>query len=240
MNARRHPLILGHRGLPAEAPENTLSSFRKALEAGADGVELDVRLARDGVPVVVHDATMHRTTEARGTVDELDSEEIRLCSVRWRGRAITTVHVPTLREVLKDLPPGTVVDVELKPQHGDAEMLAAAVLDACACARDLDLVFSSFDLEALRALQRRRPEARLWLNCAWAAGFALRQAQRGRLQGVAFWHPLVTPWLVRHAHELGLEVAAWPVNGPDRARTLARWGVDTLITDRRAVIQAFA
>lgn len=240
MEPRRHPLILGHRGLPSEAPENTLSSFRKALEAGADGVELDVRLARDGIPVVVHDVDMRRTTEARGCVDELDSEEIRLCSVRWRGRVVTTVHVPTLAEVLRDLPPGTTVDVELKPQHGDAEMLASAVHDACSAGRDLDFIFSSFELEPLLALRRRRPDARLWLNCTWATGLAVRNARRGELAGVAFWHVLLTPWLVRQVHQLGLEVAAWPVNHPERAKALARWGVDVLITDRRRVIQAFA
>src|SRR5687768_8195818 len=83
------PLILGHRGAPYDAPENTLASFARALEQGADGVELDVRRARDGVPVIIHDETLDRTSGARGRVADLDWPAI---------ERLTTAGLPSLEQ----------------------------------------------------------------------------------------------------------------------------------------------
>ena len=118
--ARR--IVIGHRGAAAEAPENTLSSFTRALSAGADALELDVRVTADGVPVVIHDPTLDRTTDRAGAVASLSVQEVRAAdagarftpdggaSLPFRGQGVT---VPTLAEVLQRFP-GTPLVVELK------------------------------------------------------------------------------------------------------------------------------
>src|SRR5438270_9075286 len=102
------PLIIAHRGASAEAPENTLAAFQMALDAGADGVEFDVQLAKDGVPVVIHDANLRRTANRRDTIKYLTSTELASIDVgSWFNRkyprrtkpAYANEHIPTLDQV---------------------------------------------------------------------------------------------------------------------------------------------
>ena len=107
------PLIIGHRGASALAPENTLAAFARALDDGADGIELDVRLAKDGVPVVIHDATLRRTGLTSGEVAQMTSEQLANVNVgSWFNRAHPTLareeyeqqRVPTLADVFQFSP----------------------------------------------------------------------------------------------------------------------------------------
>ena len=118
------PLILAHRGASAEAPENTLVAFRRARELGADGVELDVTLTRDHVPVVIHDDTVDRTTDGHGSVSAMTVLEIKhLDAGKWKSQEFLGEAIPTLAEVFDAFAkwtkgPGTerrgVINVELK------------------------------------------------------------------------------------------------------------------------------
>jgi len=111
------PLVVAHRGASATHPENTLEAFEAAVRAGAKMVEFDVRLTADGVPVVLHDADVSRTTDGRGLVHELTFEELRRFSAgRWEGRRLT---VPSLREVLELLSGRAGVDIEVKHLPGE-------------------------------------------------------------------------------------------------------------------------
>src|SRR2546423_441186 len=133
------PLIIGHRGAAAVAPENTLVSFTRAFADGADGIEFDVRLSRDHIPVVIHDATLKRTAARAGFVATLTAEELAATDVgSWfnqrfpaRARAeYAGASVPTLAQVLELAQPrGGLLYVELKCEPGDAHALAARVVE---------------------------------------------------------------------------------------------------------------
>ncbi|HET7288282.1 MAG TPA: glycerophosphodiester phosphodiesterase family protein, partial [Pyrinomonadaceae bacterium] len=94
------PLIIGHRGASAVAPENTMAAFREAIAVGADGIEFDVRLASDGIPIVIHDSTLRRTGGLNKRVDDLSSQEISQLGVgSWFAPAFANETVPGLREL---------------------------------------------------------------------------------------------------------------------------------------------
>ena len=163
------PLVIAHRGASGTAPENTLAAFRRAVACGADMVELDVQLTRDGEVVVVHDFTLDRTTDGTGAVGASSLAEIRrLDAGAWFAPAFLGEAVPTLGEVLGAI--GLPVNVELKPvgdQGLEAETLAV-VRAAGALGR---VVFSSFDPGALERLRALTPEA---FALARAAGLQIR------------------------------------------------------------------
>ncbi|MBI3536498.1 MAG: hypothetical protein HY070_02885, partial [Chloroflexi bacterium] len=109
------PLIIAHRGASAEAPENTLAAFTRAFELGADGIELDVTLTKDNIPVVIHDDTVNRTTNARGVVSEMLLAEIKqLDAGSWKDAKYRGEKIPTLEETLRAIPTTKIVNIELK------------------------------------------------------------------------------------------------------------------------------
>jgi glycerophosphoryl diester phosphodiesterase len=100
-SARGRVAIIGHRGAPRETPENTLASFRRAFELGADAIELDVRLSRDGAPIVMHDATLERTTDGADSVSQRTLAQLkRLDAGSWFDPKFRGERIPTLEEAL--------------------------------------------------------------------------------------------------------------------------------------------
>src|SRR5258705_9850029 len=163
------PLILGHRGASAVAPENTLAAFSRAILEGADGIEFDVRLSRDGVPVVIHDASLRRTAGIDTLVGDLALAQLQTVDVgSWFSRPLPASHrrsdepsfagekIPTLAQVfdLFNSNPGWLY-VEMKSDSGEGAELAAAVVSSV---READIatqvVVESFDLEAIREIKR--------------------------------------------------------------------------------------
>ncbi len=236
------PLVLGHRGARREAPENTLPAFRRALELGADGVELDVRLAGDGTVIVLHDDGLERTTDGRGRADRLSWDALRqLDAGRRFGPAFAGTPLCTLAEALAVLAPARLVNVELKgPARG--RHLERAVLEVVRQAGMVErVVFSSFARAHLARLRRLDGGIALaWLfNWPWQWWLAWPLARSLRLQAL---HPAgvaVTEWAVRLAHRRGLRVVPWTVNEEETARRMAAWGVDGLITDRPGEVRAW-
>jgi glycerophosphoryl diester phosphodiesterase len=154
------PLILGHRGASAVAPENTLAAFSQAIDAGADGIEFDVRLSSDGVPVVIHDAALNRTGSMSGLVRELTSSQLKEIDVgSWfdkRRGAFTGEKLPTLGQVF-DLFAGKQVAlyVEMKCDADEGMRLASAVVEQIDAQSMKDLVVvESFDLTAIQEIKR--------------------------------------------------------------------------------------
>ncbi len=148
-SVRRASLVVGHRGAPRVAPENTFPSFDAALATGADGIELDVRLSRDGVPVVMHDAAVDRTTDGVGSVADLDAAQLARMSIGASNR------IPTLSGVLERYALRTRLFIELKTEPGaDTRAGGRVVGQALAdirCAHSP--VALSFDAEALEGLR---------------------------------------------------------------------------------------
>jgi glycerophosphoryl diester phosphodiesterase len=238
--------VFAHRGGAALAPENTRGAFRQAVALGVDGCELDVRLSRDGEVVVIHDATLDRTTDATGPVNALTAAELARVDTGfrfnpedgfpWRGRS---EGVPRLADVLADHP-GLPFIVELK---GEDPELARAATDVVARASALDRVcFGGFSDTTLAAARAAQPGL-----CTSAATEEIRRALYksyvwwpfGRVPYEAFQVPetsngtrVVSPRFIRCAHRAGGVIHVWTVNTRDDIERLKAWGVDGVITDR--------
>jgi len=221
------PLVFAHRGGAALAPENTIEAFDNGLAIGADGIELDVRLSRDGIAVVHHDPTLDRMTSLRGAVNRRDAAEL--------ARA----GVPTMASVLVRYPHTRVI-IELKENTPD---LARAVLDDIRAAGAADRVcVGSFWFRALRVVRRLAPgvatsaareEVRWALYRSWCRWPAARASYAGyQIPEFAGTTQVVSPRFIDDAHGAGLGVQVWTVNTEADARRLLAWGVDGLITDR--------
>lgn len=248
------PLVFAHRGGAGLAPENTMAAFDAAAELGVDGLELDVRLSRDGDVVVLHDATLERTTDGVGPVTALTADELARVDAGARFdrdgaspfRALG-LGVPRLADVLarhRDLP----LIIELK---GTDPAIAHAAVAVVRRARSLERVcFGGFSDGVLRAARAAGPEV-----CTGAATGETRWAlyrsyvrwPLGRPAYVAFQAPetsgstrVVSPRFIAAAHRAGRLVQVWTVNAPEDMRRLAAWGVDGWITDRPDVAMAQA
>lgn len=242
-------LVFAHRGGAALRPENTLAAFDHGLALGADGLEFDVRLSRDGIAVVHHDDTLERTTSGRGGVSALSAAELESLDAGhsfhngdpragypYRGQG----HgVPTLRTVLARYP-GIPIIIELK-QNGVG--LVQQVIEEIRAADAFERVsLGSFHQKALhtaRTIEPRvqtgaaREEIRWALYRSWI-GLAPRRPRYHEFQvpECAGMTRIVSPRFLASAHRAGKPVHVWTVNDEADMRRLAGWGVDGLITDR--------
>lgn len=229
--AASRPLVFAHRGGSALAPENTIAAFDNGLALGADGLELDVHLSRDGAVVVHHDRTLDRTTTLRGPVAERTVEELQ------------RANVPTLAGVLARYRDSRII-IEMKVNHPD---LAAATIDVIRRADAVDRVcLGSFGLRVLRAARALEPamatsgareEVRWALYRSWCQWPVARVAYGGyQVPELAGRTRVVSPRFIAAAHGAGLAVQVWTVDTEEDARRLLGWGADALISDRPDVI----
>ena len=233
--------MFAHRGGAKLRPENTLLAFDHGLACGADGLEFDVRLSRDGVVVVHHDATLERTTDGTGpvaahTADDLARLDAGFHFDGFRGLA---GGVPRLDAVLRRYPAARCI-IELK---SDDLELARRTIDTVRAAGAIDRVslgsFGSKVLRAARLLEPRIPtgasreETRLALYRSWVRWPVRRPRYREfQVPEVSGSMRVVSPRFVRYAHEAGVAVRVWTVNEEADMRRLLSWGVDGLISDR--------
>lgn len=232
-------LIIGHRGAPRRAPENTMASFAAALALGAAGVELDVQLSRDGVLVVIHDLTLDRTTSGTGPVSDLTFAELRaLDAGRSFSPAFADERIPTLREVA-DLVRGKIeLQVEIK---GTTPGIVAATVSVLKDARMLDdTLITSFHHALVREVRDVEPRVRTGIllyrtqlpeHPTARAQEAVNLAVAARADHIDPHVTAVTPELVAFAHASGLGVATWTVDDPDEVRRVAAAGVDRMTTN---------
>ena len=232
------PLVIAHRGASAHAPENTAVAFRLALESKAELVELDYHHSADGVPVVIHDKTLDRTTNAtalwggeklpvsgrtRAELETLDAGS-------WRDPAFAGTRLPTLEQALLQILPGAVPLIERKA--GDAQTLVALLrrLD-----RIPDVVVQSFDWDFLAAVRARAPN--LLLGALGSGPLDDAALDRCRSLGV-----FVVGWRAKDlraesilaARARGLQVWAYTVDDEGLAEKLVEAGVTGIITNRPA------
>jgi glycerophosphoryl diester phosphodiesterase len=225
------PLVFAHRGGALLAPENTVAAFDNGLSLGADGIELDVRLSRDGTAVVHHDPTLDRTTQLRGPLAARSTDEL------------AAANVPALRSVLVRYPAARVI-VEIKER---SLALARAVIEDIRAAGALDRVcIGAFSRKPLREIRRLEPsvatsaareEVRWALYRSWCGWPVMKTPYVGyQIPEVAGTTRVVSPRFVDYAHRAGLGVQVWTVNSEIDAEKLLGWGVDALITDRPDVM----
>ena len=217
----RPALRLAHRGDWRVAPENTLAAFRAALgNPACDGLEFDVRLSADGVPVVCHDASLERVHGRPKQVDSLSAE------------ALSGYDVPTLADVLETAGRRPFLDIELKVPIG------RVLIEALAAGRGPELhnaVISSFDPVALTDVARRAPGWPRWLNVVALDGAAIGKAVALGCRGVAAeWHSCDAE-SVGMARAAGLDVSAWTVRRRSTFRRLANLGVVAVCVEAAAL-----
>jgi glycerophosphoryl diester phosphodiesterase len=243
-------LVVAHRGASLEQAENTLAAFDAAIEAGAGAVEFDVRVTADGHAVVMHDATVDRTTNGTGLVGEMTLEELQRLGIESGTR---TERVPTLDQALRLLSGRAAVDIEIKnvpgepdfdPERQRAVELVHATLDEVAFAGEV--IVSSFNPLALVASRALRPEVATGLltdtgvDVEAAIRFAAEQGFRwalpyvGHLRGTGDRFPV-------EAHRAGLLLGTWITDDPAEAVALLDAGVNAVATnDPRAVAAVLA
>jgi glycerophosphoryl diester phosphodiesterase len=229
------PLILGHRGASAYAPENTLAAFNLAFEMGADGIELDVTLTRDGVPVVIHDDTVDRTTNGQGAVKDLTLEQIQQLDASFKFEQYRGEKIPTLAQVLRAVGKRGIVNIELKSTTYKTDGIEAATLAVIEDTGTADHVlissFNPFALQRMRALDPRLPRGLLYAN---DLPIYLRRAWLRPLAHPTAMHPhysMITPAFAAWAKDQGYQINTWTVNEPADAQRLIALGVNAIITN---------
>ncbi len=249
------PLVIAHRGGAGLAPENSLAAIRRTLELGVDGIELDVRLSRDGHPVLIHDATVDRTMEGRGRVSTMSLAALQ--AVRIRGGATPAGAasgagwgggVPTLREALALARGRARLFLEVKTDDGEPHRAIEEKLlgAAQAAGPDPPITFLSFDLLCLRRLRELQPAAPLELLASWAFFRAhgraalthlLDEARALRVEAIGLHQELMTPEVLGTLREAGLAAGVWTVNDEPAMRRFALMRVNAITTDRPDLLQ---
>jgi len=233
--------IVGHRGFSAIAPENTMASFKKAIEAGANMIEMDVMMSSDGGLFVFHDYKLGRTTNGRGLFRHVSKNYIReLDAGSWFSKSFAGEHVPYLEEVIELANSKLYVNIEIKHKWFDGlhELVDKTVrlverhhmMNSC--------IFSSFNLEALRYLHSKYPEAKFGplyrhnLNPT-AQSFPLKY----NAQAVILNHHFLNGRSIERLHKHGLKVMVYTVNSANRIEKLIKMGVDGIISDDPALVK---
>lgn len=245
------PLILGHRGASAIAPENTIAAFARAMQDGADGIEFDVRLSRDGVPVVIHDGSLKRTGLVDQLVSSLTAAELQQVDVgSWFSRKLTAPssasfigqHLPLLSQVLEFFAsrPG-VLYVEMKCETDQGPSLAAEVVNLVREYQMVErVVVESFDLPSIKEIKRIKEEIRTAalfeprLSHPISTVRRLKMIDRALQQQadeIALHHTLSANAVVDKARQQGLEVVIWTVDEPAWIERAAAMDVKALISN---------
>ena len=222
-------LVIAHRGASGERPENTLSAFSRAVELGADAIELDVRLARDGTAMVIHDATLDRTTDERGPVRARDASEL------------ARLGLPTLAEVIEGFP-ATELLIELKEAAAQPEV-ARVIAEAGAEQRCVVAAAEAAPLVGFTggtvAVCGARPDI---ATLRWRSALGLGMPRPGyralsvphRYRGI----PVATRRFFRAAAAIGVPVHVWTVDDPSAARRLWAAGAAGIVTNDVAAMVA--
>ncbi|RQW02122.1 glycerophosphodiester phosphodiesterase [candidate division KSB1 bacterium] len=221
-------LNIAHRGASGHAPENTLTAFAKAVELGADGIEFDVQLTKDGTPIVLHDYTLERTTSGAGFVLDRRLDEIaELDAGSWYAPPFAGVAIPTLEQVLEYGKGKLLLNIELKksPQPVElvervcAKIMAHDVLDQC--------LITSFDAKAVALVSQILPECRTGLlvnkmvEAMWEGGWSF----------LAIKHELISIEVVERAEAARKKIIAWTVNEEAEIDKLLDLRVGRIITN---------
>lgn len=248
------PLIIGHRGASAAAPENTLIAFEKAIADGADGIEFDVQLAGDGVPVVIHDASLKRTGLTPGLINELTSSELEKQDVgTWFNRrfpakadqAYCGVTVPTLARVLEHFKSGNaLLYIELKCSKRDSPALAGAVAKMIHEHQLTgQVVVESFGLEAIREIKRIDPSVRTaalfepkLTRPVRSTRAMIQQAQEYAADEIALHRSLANMRTIDDAKRCGLDVVVWTVDNRSWIGKAIKNGIQAIITNQPALM----
>ncbi len=218
--------VVGHRGAAGVMPENTIKGFRYAIELGVDYVECDVHLSRDKQLMVMHDATVDRTTNGRGAIRDLTAARIRSLDA-GQGE-----QVPLLDEVLETVRGEVHLLIELKGtgvEHAAVEAVKAQSMQEY-------VTFTSFALERLALVREMGKEYRLGAILPNPTDFDLARAVELQAVGIGIRYTNLCLRHVEAAHALGLEVRAWNPDMWDEQQAMITLGVDGISTNRPDIL----
>ncbi|GAB5439675.1 MAG: glycerophosphodiester phosphodiesterase [Fuerstiella sp.] len=244
--------IIAHRGASHDAPENTLAAFRLAWEKGADGIEADFYLTKDGQIACIHDKTTKRLapgqpvmTVAKSTLAELQTLDVG----RWKATKFAGERVPTLRDVLSLVPVGRQIFVEIKSGPEIVPELHRQ-LESCSL-QDDQITIISFNRDVIRQCRERMPQ----FSANWLTGYKqdkqtkvwsptldeilsdLKQTNATGL-GTQGNRSVIDAEFLKAVRDAGFGFHVWTINEPEDARYFEGLGVDSITTDRPAVIRA--
>ncbi|MAJ58816.1 MAG: hypothetical protein CBC48_01950 [bacterium TMED88] len=246
------PTILGHRGAAGPAPENTLVAFRRGLQDGAHAIETDAHVTRDGVPVLLHDARVDRTTDGAGPVAEFDFDAVQRLDAGFRYSATPNsapeqpyrdqgLQIPSLKEAFENLPDAR-FNIELKA-HDEAfiQQVVELILEFERESRTLLVAGEDKTQELLRQiLVRTGAQPALGASLADVLDVVKSAVDQRppatdsmalQIPRSFAGQPLITSSLVEHAHRHGIAVHVWTINDPEEMKALLDLGVDGLVTD---------
>ena len=232
----QNPTVMAHRGLSADAPENTLYAFSDAISVGADFIELDVQQTRDGVLVVMHDSNLKRTTGVNKDIWDVDYADIQnLDAGSWFDPAYANARIPTLEETLQFVDKRAKLNIEIKPTKHGSDTLEQDVAELITRYQYTDACYlTSFSYGSLKKVKEVNPEIRTGylMSVAYGQFYSLKYADAFSLNKV-----FVTSQVVNAAHQQGKQIFAWTVNSMSEVRSLCNLHVDSIITDDPVMVQ---
>ncbi len=241
---RDTPLLIAHRGVPARAPENTLASFRAAVEDGARMIELDVALSADGEVVVIHDDTVDRTTDGAGPVADLSWDRLAsLDAGSWFDATFAGEPIPRLARVFDEVGRYVAINVEIKPEAFSDVGVGGIESKVVHLVRQWGLVdrvvVSSFEPRVLPRIKQLEPALMTALLVGGAVrGDPVALLERWHADGLNARADHVTPRLVERLHAAGRPLGVYTVDQPSALRRLERLGVDAVFTNDVAAARA--
>lgn len=226
-------LIYGHRGALGEAPENTLVSFQVCLAAGVTRCELDLRLSKDGQLMVIHDASLKRTTGRRGKVSQFTAQQLMAMDARHNTAPWPTpCPIPSLEQLFEQCPfEHWQLEVKEASQRRAEQIVVAIDELSRRFALQDKVVITSSSRTVLRTAQRLTPQLARGLVAEYAWLDPVKSALRYGCKLLVLSRNLATAQRLLKAQQAGLHVSVWTVNEPALMRRLVNYGVDSLITD---------
>jgi glycerophosphoryl diester phosphodiesterase len=218
----REPLIIGHRGASAVAPENSIAAFEAAIAAGADGIEFDVRLSRDGVPVIIHDDTLQRTHGLRRRVADLTAAELK------------SVAVPSLRDLFELMSQNNLIlCLEIKESSATLRSLSCRLVQEFGF--EDRVIIECFDLAVIKEITGLKTAA-LFEPRIYTEQRLIERALDVGASVLALHHRLAKPPLVEKAKSAGLRVVVWTVDDPEWLVRAQSMGIEAVITNDPAMM----
>ncbi|EHP70214.1 glycerophosphoryl diester phosphodiesterase [Metallosphaera yellowstonensis MK1] len=226
------PMIVGHRGAPLEAPENSIPSFILAKQIGASAIELDVHLSKDGVPVVIHDSIVVNDDGSKRKINEMYLEEIRKVNLAhlYHGK-YSDVRIPTLRDVFNEV--GRIkYCIEIKKSYKIYPNIEGKVLDIVDSLGLRDYVeITSNDYDSVLKIRELDPDIVVGMGYLGKVKWILDIAKRLEVNWLHVQYDLISEEDVELVHDEGMKINAWTVNDVFVANELANYGVDAITTD---------
>ena len=237
MNDWPYPRWIAHRGAGKLAPENTLAAFKRGASHGYRMFECDVKLSADGVPFLLHDSTLERTTNGRGTAGQkLWAELAALDAGSWHSRPFAGEGLPSLAQIAEAcLAHSWLLNIEIKPTPGSETLTGTVVANTAAifwAEAAVPPLLSSFQPLALQAAQAVQPHLPRGLLLDTLPADWLQTAQHLGCSAVISQHKLWTPVTVARARSAGLKTLSYTVNDIASVQRLQALGIDGFITDR--------